>query len=264
MQIRQREKGVEGRMERERETSCFFSSRSACYNNRILFRVRIPQIVRTSGEGRGQLPRKATDYRCNLGFRLSLFPFPSPSLPNSQASIIPSAKKWQGVEDSNRICPIVTDSDRLADDYSATLGQTYSLYSPPFFATSFPSGREEQQHCCTAISHIIAFFFPSPPSVESVPTIAGSSHLSTPLPSSPLFLPPKIVSLELVACFACAIIIHLRPPFPRRLYSLFSTGGSAAITSSSSSNAVIGDEVHRLVVSGGGKKVSSIRTQHAA
>lgn len=59
MQIRQREKGVEGRMERERETSCFFSSRSACYNNRILFRVRISQIVRTRRGGEGATSEKS-------------------------------------------------------------------------------------------------------------------------------------------------------------------------------------------------------------
>ncbi len=59
MQIRQREKGVEGRMKRERETSCFFSSRSACYNNRILFRVRISQIVRTRRGGEGATSEKS-------------------------------------------------------------------------------------------------------------------------------------------------------------------------------------------------------------
>ncbi len=79
MQIRQREKGVEGRMERERETSCFFSSRSACYNNRILFRVRIPQIVRTRrGGGNFREKQRITDVilgSASLSLNLSL-PFP--------------------------------------------------------------------------------------------------------------------------------------------------------------------------------------------
>ncbi len=77
MQIRQREKGVEGRMERERETSCFFFPQCLLQQPNPFSGENFSD--REDKAGRGQLPRKATDYRCNLGFRLSLSsPFPPP------------------------------------------------------------------------------------------------------------------------------------------------------------------------------------------